>query len=103
MSARERDQCMTTGIVPEDYSGEVAEDWPDLIEIVLRLVKPERSNQKRKAIRERWWQYADKRPGLYQALASLQKVFLTSRVSEHLGLASLLASMIYSHHCVVFA
>jgi hypothetical protein len=30
------------GIVPVDYVDEVAEDWPDLIEIIRRRVKPER-------------------------------------------------------------
>jgi len=74
MDALHRAQCRTMGIVPADYPEPVAEDWPDLIEIVRRLVKPERDLQKRDALRNRWWQYADKRPGLRAASANLQRV-----------------------------
>lgn len=62
------------GIVPVDYPHEVAEDWPDLIEIVRRKVKPERDGQKRDALRERWWQYAEKRPGMVRAISPLDKL-----------------------------
>ena len=63
LDERERATCRRTGLVPLDYPAPVAEDWPDLIGIVKQLVKPERDRQKRDALRERWWQYADKRPG----------------------------------------
>jgi hypothetical protein len=45
------------GTVPVDYPDEVAGDWPDLLEIVERRVKPDRVKQDRKALRQRWWQY----------------------------------------------
>lgn len=63
---------------------EEAERWPDLIEIVRREVKPDRDRQKRKALRERWWQFADKRPGLYEVLNGRTRCLVTSRVSKHL-------------------
>ena len=76
MTTGEQTECHTRGIVPLDYPEEVAEDWPDLITIIRRRVKPDRDKQKRKALRERWWQYAEKRPGLYRAIASLACVGL---------------------------
>ncbi|WP_395711482.1 hypothetical protein [Reyranella sp.] len=53
----------------------VSEEYPDLIEIVKRKVKPERDVQKRDALRERWWQYAEKRPGLISANLGLTKTY----------------------------
>ncbi len=76
--AKRRRDWMRDGIVPEDYPGEVAEDWPDLIEIVRTRVKPERDPQKRDVLRDRWWQYAEKRPGLYAAIGSLERVLATN-------------------------
>lgn len=80
MNERERARTLTVGLVPLDYPGEVAEDWPDLIEIVERRVKPARLLQYRSALRVRWWQYAEKRPGLYRSVADLHNVFAISRV-----------------------
>jgi hypothetical protein len=53
-----------------------AEHWPDLLVIVRTRVKPERDRQKRDALRERWWQYADKRPGLRRAIHGLARVLV---------------------------
>ena len=71
MNAHERATCRTRGVVPSDYADPVAADWEDLLAIVEHKVKPERDNQKREALRERWWQYADKRPSLRRAILSL--------------------------------
>lgn len=76
--AKRRKDWIRDGIVPEDYPGDVAEDWPDLIEIVRTRVKPERDSQKRDALRDRWWQYAEKRPGLYAAIGALERVLATN-------------------------
>ncbi len=78
MDPAEQAQCRVSGVVPADYGGEVAEDWPDLIEIVRRRVKPDRDKQKRDALRIRWWQYAEKRPGLYRTIKPLAQVLVNS-------------------------
>lgn len=103
MSESERAQCRTSGIVPSDYPGEVAEDWPDLLEIVRRRVKPERDVQKRDALRIRWWQYAEKRPGLYNTIAPLKQVLATTRVSSHLAIGLLPAGQVYSEQLIPLA
>lgn len=56
MDEREKARCLVIGIVPQDYPGEVAEDWPELVQIAQERVKPLRDRQTRKALRERWWQ-----------------------------------------------
>jgi hypothetical protein len=100
---KRRGDWLRTGVVPADYPGEVAEDWPDLIEIVRRRVKPERDPQKRDALRERWWQYAEKRPGLYRSIAELDYGFVVSRITSQLGISRQPTGRVYSLDCIVFA
>ena len=71
------------GVVPLDYPGPVAVDWPDLLAIVEAKAKPERDVQKRKALRERWWHYADKRPALYSAIKDFEWTLAISSVGQH--------------------
>lgn len=104
MNASEKAQCLTRGLVPVDYPAEVAEDWPELLDIIRQKVKPERDIQKRKALRERWWQYADKRPGLYGAIRSLPSVLVTGAAAVmHHMIASVSSDLVFSHKTIVFA
>jgi hypothetical protein len=104
MDDDQRSACRTRGVVPGDYLGEVAEDWPDLVEIVRRRVKPERDKQKRKPLRERWWQFADKRPGLYAAIAPLERVPVTgAAAAAHHTIALVARRTVFSHKLIVFA
>lgn len=98
-----RARCRKIGIVPRGYPGPVAVEWPDLLDIVQRTVKPERDPQKRDALRERWWQYADKRPGMRAASKTLSQVQILSRVSAHHGVTTVTAGLIYAESTVVFA
>ena len=98
----ERRAWKRMGIVPPDYPEAVAMDWPDLAAIVETKAKPERDTQKRKAIRERWWQYADKRPGLYSAIRGLNQVLVVSRVGQHAAFAHIPSSFVYADSLVVF-
>jgi hypothetical protein len=102
MTPERKGACLRVGLVPLDFPDPVAADWPDLLEIVTRLVKPEREIGKRKARRERWWRFGDRQPGLYRAKEGLSSVFALSRVSEHLAVAQLSTAMVYSERCVVF-
>ena len=104
MTTREKAECHTSGIVPLDYPEEVAEDWPDLIDIIRRRAKPDRDKQKRKALRERWWQYAEKRPGLYRAIAALPRVLVCSRIGKrHLAFTFLPKGWVYNEKTIVVA
>jgi hypothetical protein len=77
--------------------------WPDLLAIVETRVRPERRRQKRKALRERWWQYAEKRPGLYAAISQMDRVLVIPRTSKHLAVAVMPTRMVFSENLVVLA
>ena len=89
-------------IVPHDYPEPVAADWPELLAIVEERVKPERDVQNRKALRERWWHYAEKRPGLYATVAGLERVLANSQVSATMQFAFLPSGMVYAHTLNIF-
>ncbi len=85
-----------------DMSEDEAWKYSDLMQIVKQKVKPERDKQKRDALRIRWWQYADKRPGLVKAIAPLERVLVISRVSQHSSLTFLPSSIVFSEGLVIF-
>ena len=91
-----------SGIVPLDYSEPVATDWSSLLNIVEEKAKPERDVQNRKALRERWWQYAEKRPGLYSSIAGLERVLVISRHGQSAAFTFLPAGAVYSEATIVF-
>lgn len=104
MDETERAQCRVSGVVPGDYEGEVAEDWPDLIEIVRERVKPDRDKQSRPSRKIRWWQFAEKSPGLYKAVAGKSYVLVnSSKASPHYAIARLAAGTVYSQNLNVFS
>jgi hypothetical protein len=102
MSPKAQAACRTRGIVPSDYPDPVAADWPDLLQVVERLVKPERAVQKRDAVRQRWWQYADKRPALRRAISSLDAVVVISLVTPHCVFARVPTGTVFAHRLAVF-
>jgi hypothetical protein len=103
MTSSERLSARAGGIVPSDYPNEVASDWPDLLKIIEERVKPERDVQKRKALRERWWQYADKRPGLRRAISGFQAVLAVTQTSPHLATSRLKNGWIYDQTLIIIA
>ena len=101
-NAERRRELRRQAVVPEDYPGPVAADWPELLGIVEERVKPERDVQNRKALRERWWHYAEKRPGLNSTIAGLEQVLVTSRVGEQAAFTFLPKDMVYGESMIVF-
>ncbi|MBI3271503.1 MAG: restriction endonuclease [Planctomycetes bacterium] len=80
-----------------DWPLERAEEHPDCMRIVREKVKPERDKNPRKPRRERWWQFAERQPALYAAIAGLERVLAMSQVSAHLSLATVPRSQVFSH------
>ena len=101
-SGTQRRAWLQRGIVPLDYPDPVAADWPDLLAIAEARVKPDRDDQNRKALRERWWLYAEKRPGLRAAVARLDRVLAISSVGQHAAFAFLPSRMVFSHALIIF-
>lgn len=104
---QEQSDWLHDGIVPEDYPSPVAYDWPDLMEIVKQKVQPARSRLTRNTIgRARakiWWKYASMSQTLYAAISDLERVLVTSRVSEHLSFAFLPSAAVFSDRLLVFS
>jgi hypothetical protein len=102
-SPAERTTWLRDGVVPSDYNGPVAADWPDLLEIVEERVKPERDKVKREARRKRWWRFGDRQPGLYAQIQQLPTVLGLCRVSPQFGLTRLPTGIVYADSCDIFA
>ncbi|GAB1425915.1 hypothetical protein MASR2M16_31490 [Thauera terpenica] len=103
-----------------DWSEERARSYRLPFERVEDRVKPERSKNKRRERRERWWHFAEKTPALYHAIGRgrhfvrhpvgwspkgrrLRLVLACSLVSKYLGVAAIPADWVYAHRLAVFA
>ncbi len=65
-----------------DWTIERAQTYPAPFSVVEGLVKAERQSKNRAALRERWWIYAENRPGLRAALAERPLAFVRSLTSN---------------------
>ena len=99
----ERREWLRSGIVPVDYPGPVAADWPELVAIVEERVKPERMKVNRKVRRDYWWRYGDRQPALYHAITGLTRALVNSQVSAHLQFAFSPSDMVFAHTAYVYA
>ena len=90
---------LRSGIVSADYPWAVAEDWPDLIEIVERRVKGKRASHST----AHWWHYERRRGELSRAMSLLQHVLALSRVSPQLCIGRITSYLIPAESVVVFA
>jgi methylase of polypeptide subunit release factors len=79
-------------------------EYLDCYEIIKKLVKPERQrkNEKgeyvlRKPLPQRWWQYGDKRPKLYESINSLARVLAISEVSKYCKFIFVPKDIVYMH------
>ncbi len=87
----------------EDFSEDlVRNNWPNLLEIVQKYVKPERLRQNREARKRNWWQFGDRQPGLYSAISHLSRVIVVSRVTPQLGFAIVSSKAVFADSLVVF-
>ena len=91
------------GIVAPDFPGHVAADWPDLLAIVEERVRPMRASDKRENYRDRWWRFAENRPGLNGALRNVSRTIAISRHSQMLPFASLPSGIVPAESLVVIA
>jgi hypothetical protein len=97
-----RTSWLRSGIVPLDYPGPVAADWPDLLEIVEEKVKPDRLKDNRDGYRRYWWQFAEKRGELGNAAGKCCRLLVTSRVSPRAAFSFVPAHIVCAESMVVF-
>jgi hypothetical protein len=78
-----------------------ARKFNDCFEIVEQLVKPERAANKRKHYRDKWWQFAEPRPGLCRALETASVVFVQPFVSKYIGPVEVAKEQVFASPMVV--
>lgn len=81
---------------------EEAAKYPAALQIVRERVKPLRDKVSRKAQREKWWQFAETRPGIMQALPQINRVALVGLTAKRLLLVWGETSWRPSHACGVY-
>ncbi|MFB7554694.1 Eco57I restriction-modification methylase domain-containing protein [Streptomyces brevispora] len=86
-----------------DLPLEKAREYPLAFERVLSEVKPERDKNSRKARRERWWQYAERAPGLDSAISRLDHCVVVTLSSSTQMPVMLPTGSVFSHMLVVLA
>ena len=103
---KQREAWLRTGIVPLDYPGPVAADWPTLLEVVERKVKPERDKLKGNPDAERrskfYWQWGRYTPALFEAIRGLDRVLVISRVGQQGAFTFKSSESVFAESMVVF-
>ncbi len=94
-------------IAPPDYDSKVATDYPICLDIIEKLVKPERSklngNPTADDRRKRWWQFARQTLKLYSSIKSKKVVIANSLVSKYCLFTIVPTDIVFSHKNGVFA
>ena len=75
--------------------------YPECLEVVRSTVKPERDLVKRKANKERWWRYAEARPGLEKAILALDEVIVLPFTAKYIFPTFVAARSVFAHPIVV--
>ncbi|MCR2817311.1 SAM-dependent DNA methyltransferase [Microbacterium sp. zg.Y1090] len=79
-----------------------AEQFPAALRRVRELVKPARDRVKKRQYRERWWQYAERAPGLSAGLQELDAVIAIVLTSDTLMPLRFDSKLVFSNSLGVF-
>jgi hypothetical protein len=86
----------------EGYKGPVASDYPECLEIVERLVRPQRLSVNRDKYRRMWWQFAEPCMTLYRTIAHFERVIVVAQVSKTLAFTFSATDEVFAMMCIVF-
>ena len=105
--AERRRKWLREAIVPLDYPGPVAMDWPELMSIVEERVKPDRmklgDNVDARRRKEKWWLWGRYTPALISAISTLERVLFHGFTCQHLQFAVLPQAMVHAGPHNVFS
>lgn len=76
---------------------------PAAFQHVVDYVKPERDQNKRASIRERWWRFAWERPVLMKALRGLPRYIATTETAKHRVFQFVSADILPDHMILAIA
>lgn len=92
-----------------DWSEGESAAYPKAFDQIVRLVKPERRRVKpdgdyvlRRPLPQRYWQYAEKRPAMTSALASLERCVVMAQVSKVVMPVMVGTGQVFDQKLVVF-
>lgn len=86
-----------------DRSEQAARAYSEPFERVQTQVMPERMRTKRRARRERWWQFAERAAGMRRAIAGFDEVLAIAQVSRTVMPVRVRTGSVFSHKVVVLA
>ena len=81
---------------------ECRREWPELMEIVERKVKPGRLVQNREIRARYWWRFGETCPALYEAIAVCERVVVIPRVSMRYAPALVDSRCVLSEQLAIF-
>jgi hypothetical protein len=84
------------------WSAEEAARYEDAFAIVEREVKPLRAKNKRPARRDRWWQFAERAPQLYESIAELEQVIVIGQTTSTQLPAFMPSASVFDQTLIVF-
>jgi hypothetical protein len=87
----------------KDWELSKAKEYPELLNILEKRVKPERDKVREKGDRENWWRFARYRKELRNSISHLDKVWVRSSISEYHALALVPTNQVNSKQLVIFA
>jgi Eco57I restriction-modification methylase/MmeI, target recognition domain len=86
-----------------NWTEEKAKSYQECYEQVYSLVRPERSNNKVRSRREKWWWYSEYRRGLIDAISDFTQVIAITVVSKVVMPAMVPTGQVFSHMLGIFA
>lgn len=87
-------------IAPPWYGCSVAQDYPNCLDILEGLVKPERQLMKGDRGAEYWWQFLRTRNELYLNIDKMERVLVVAQVSKTLGFVFVNTQQVISMMCI---
>jgi hypothetical protein len=84
-----------------------AQQFPELLDIITRKVRPERErvkdNADGKVLKSHWWRFFRPKRELYDRISHLTGAIITAETSPHLSFAKVPIGMIFSHALKIVA
>lgn len=98
---KKRKAWLQEGVVPTDYPYPVAADYPDLLEIIRKKVKPERDVVADKGAKLTWWRYIRPRGEMYGKISPLESILVKARVANKHAFDIINSKVVPGEACVV--
>ncbi len=81
---------------------ECRREWPEMMGIVEKKVKPERMKANDKGAKQKWWQFIRTRPELYATIAGCERVLVVAQTSKYKGFTFLEQRYVFDQKLVAF-